>query len=117
MTASCIEHSTRCPSPVRSRWMYAARMPTARCIPVPVSPSVTPRRVGGPSGVPLTLLRLQARHRYGVFELGANHKGEIAYTSSLVEPRAAVIVNVGSAHLEGFGSRQGIAEEGAGIGA
>lgn len=61
-------------------------------------------------GVPLTLLRLQAEHRYGVFELGANHKGEIAYTSALVEPQAAVIVNVGSAHLEGFGSRQGIAE-------
>jgi len=60
-------------------------------------------------GVPLTLLRLQAEHQYGVFELGANHKGEIAYTSALVEPQAAVIVNVGSAHLEGFGSRQGIA--------
>jgi UDP-N-acetylmuramoyl-tripeptide--D-alanyl-D-alanine ligase len=61
-------------------------------------------------GVPLTLLRLQAEHRYGVFELGANHKGEIAYTSALVQPQAAVIVNVGSAHMEGFGSRQGIAE-------
>jgi UDP-N-acetylmuramoyl-tripeptide--D-alanyl-D-alanine ligase len=61
-------------------------------------------------GVPLTLLRLQAGHRYGVFELGANHKGEIAYTSGLVQPQAAVIVNVGTAHLEGFGSRQGIAE-------
>ncbi len=61
-------------------------------------------------GVPLTLLRLRAEHRYGVFELGANHKGEIAYTSGLVAPQAAVILNVGSAHLEGFGSRQGIAE-------
>lgn len=61
-------------------------------------------------GVPLTLLRLEAGHRYGVFELGANHKGEIAYTSALVAPQAAVIVNVGTAHLEGFGSRQGIAE-------
>lgn len=61
-------------------------------------------------GVPLTLLRLDSRHRYGVFELGANHKGEIAYTSGLVEPQAALINNVGVAHLEGFGSRQGIAE-------
>lgn len=60
-------------------------------------------------GVPLTLFRLAADHRYGVFELGANHVGEIAYTSSLVSPQAAVITNVGSAHLEGFGSREGIA--------
>lgn len=61
-------------------------------------------------GVPLTLLRLSDAHRFGVFELGANHKGEIAYTSGLVSPHAAVITNVGSAHLEGFGSRHGIAE-------
>lgn len=60
-------------------------------------------------GVPLTLLRLNADHRYGVFELGANHKGEIAYTSALVQPHAAVINNIGTAHLEGFGGREGIA--------
>jgi len=60
-------------------------------------------------GVPLTLFRLNASQRYGVFELGANHVGEIAYTSHLVEPQAAVITNVGTAHLEGFGSREGIA--------
>lgn len=60
-------------------------------------------------GVPLTLFRLDASHRYGVFELGANHVGEIAYTSSLVKPQAVVITNVGTAHLEGFGSREGIA--------
>jgi UDP-N-acetylmuramoyl-tripeptide--D-alanyl-D-alanine ligase len=61
-------------------------------------------------GVPLTLFRLEKSHRYGVFELGANHLGEIAYTSNLVSPQAAVITNVGSAHLEGFGSREGIAK-------
>lgn len=60
-------------------------------------------------GVPLTLLRLTEKHRYGVFELGANHAGEIDYTSHLVQPHAAVITNVGVAHLEGFGSREGIA--------
>lgn len=60
-------------------------------------------------GVPLTLFRLNAGHRYGVFELGASHVGEIAYTSALVEPQAAVITNVGTAHLEGFGSCEGIA--------
>ena len=61
-------------------------------------------------GVPLTLLRLRDEHQFGVFELGANHAGEIAYTSGLVRPRAAVIINVGTAHLEGFGSREGIAQ-------
>lgn len=60
-------------------------------------------------GVPLTLLRLRDEHRYGVFELGANHAGEISYTVNMVRPQAAVITNVGSAHLEGFGSREGIA--------
>lgn len=61
-------------------------------------------------GVPLTLLRLEAQHEYGVFELGANHKGEIDYTSSLVRPLVSLVNNVGSAHLEGFGSEAGVAE-------
>jgi UDP-N-acetylmuramoyl-tripeptide--D-alanyl-D-alanine ligase len=61
-------------------------------------------------GVPLTLLRLSQADEYGVFELGANHKGEIDYTSSLVRPRVALVNNIGSAHLEGFGSIEGIAE-------
>ncbi len=61
-------------------------------------------------GVPLTLLRLRAEHQFGVFELGANHRGEIAYTSALVAPHAALVNNVGTAHLEGFGSREGIAK-------
>ena len=61
-------------------------------------------------GVPLTLLRLNSQHRYGVFELGANHQGEIAYTCALVQPHAVVINNIGTAHLEGFGGREGIAK-------
>lgn len=61
-------------------------------------------------GVPMTLLRLRDQHRFGVFELGANHIGEIAYTTAMVRPHAAVITNVGTAHLEGFGSREGIAQ-------
>lgn len=61
-------------------------------------------------GVPLTLLRVRAEHRYGVFELGANAPGEIAWTSSLVRPEVALVTNVTGAHLEGFGSMQGIAD-------
>jgi UDP-N-acetylmuramoyl-tripeptide--D-alanyl-D-alanine ligase len=45
-----------------------------------------------------------------VFELGANHQGEIAYTCGLVQPHAALINNIGTAHLEGFGGREGIAK-------
>lgn len=60
-------------------------------------------------GVPLTLLRLRGDEDYGVFELGANHQGEIAYTVSLVEPDVALINNVAPTHLAGFGTLEGIA--------
>ncbi|MBW3531829.1 UDP-N-acetylmuramoyl-tripeptide--D-alanyl-D-alanine ligase [Shewanella sp. NKUCC06_TVS] len=61
-------------------------------------------------GVPLTLLRLTPADEFGIFELGANHKGEIDYTSGLVRPNIALVNNVGSAHLEGFGSQAGVAQ-------
>ncbi|EIJ67750.1 UDP-N-acetylmuramoyl-tripeptide--D-alanyl-D-alanine ligase [Pasteurella bettyae] len=61
-------------------------------------------------GVPLTLLRLTEQHKFAVIELGANHQGEIAYTTSLVRPNVALINNVASAHLEGFGSIEGVAK-------
>ena len=60
-------------------------------------------------GVPLTLLRLEAQHDFAVVELGANHLGEIAYTSALVKPDVAIINNIAAAHLEGFGDLCGVA--------
>jgi UDP-N-acetylmuramoyl-tripeptide--D-alanyl-D-alanine ligase len=60
-------------------------------------------------GVPLTLLSLRAEHRFAVVELGASAAGEIAWTTSLLRPQVAMITNVTGAHLEGFGSMQGIA--------
>lgn len=60
-------------------------------------------------GVPLTLLRLDQTHNFAVMELGANHLGEIAYTTSLVKPDVALITNVAPAHLEGFGDLFGVA--------
>ena len=61
-------------------------------------------------GLPLTLLRLTAQSRFAVVELGANHPGEIAYTSQLAKPDVALINNVLPAHLEGFGSLEGVAK-------
>ncbi len=60
-------------------------------------------------GVPLTLLRLEQQHDFAVVELGANHMGEIAYTTSLVKPDVAIINNIAAAHLEGFGDLCGVA--------
>ncbi|WP_438862303.1 UDP-N-acetylmuramoyl-tripeptide--D-alanyl-D-alanine ligase [Neptunicella sp.] len=60
-------------------------------------------------GVPLTLLRLKKKHQYAVIELGANHLGEIAYTTELVKPDVATVLNAAAAHLQGFGSLLGVA--------
>jgi UDP-N-acetylmuramoyl-tripeptide--D-alanyl-D-alanine ligase len=60
-------------------------------------------------GVPLTLLRLRESHRYAVIEMGANHPGEIAYVAQLTRPGVGVVTNAGAAHLEGFGSLEGVA--------
>lgn len=60
-------------------------------------------------GVPLTLLKLDAAHRYAVIEMGANHPGEIAHLAGLAQPTIGIVTNAGAAHLEGFGSLQGVA--------
>lgn len=60
-------------------------------------------------GVPLTLLKLSPEHRYAVIEMGANHIGEITYTSHLAQADVVIITNVGAAHLEGFGDLNGVA--------
>ncbi len=60
-------------------------------------------------GAPLSVLQLTHDHQYAAFELGANHLGEIDYTTKIVQPNAAVITNIGPAHLEGFGSIDNVA--------
>ena len=59
-------------------------------------------------GVPLTLLQLTAHHKLAVIEMGANHPGEIRLLSSIACPDYGIITNVGKAHLEGFGSFEGV---------
>lgn len=66
-------------------------------------------------GVPLSLARMPADTKYGVFELGMNHAGEIAPLSKLVRPHVAVITTVEAAHLEFFNSVAEIADEKAAI--
>ncbi len=62
-------------------------------------------------GVPLSLARLPARARYGVFEMGMNHAGEIAPLADHVRPHVAVITTIAPAHIENLGSLEAIADE------
>lgn len=60
-------------------------------------------------GVPLTLSRMPPRSTFGVFEMGMNHKGEIAHLAGLVRPHVAVVTTIAPAHIENLGSIEGIA--------
>lgn len=59
-------------------------------------------------GVPLTLLSFTSEHQFGIVEMGANHIGEIALLCKIASPDFGIITNVGKAHLEGFGSFEGV---------
>lgn len=59
-------------------------------------------------GVPLTLLRMDASTEMAVIEMGANHPGEIDALCKIASPDFGLITNVGKAHLEGFGSFEGV---------
>ena len=66
-------------------------------------------------GLPLTLLRLRANHKWCAIELGMNHKGEIAYLADIARPSVAVVTNAQREHLEFMGSVEEVAEENAAI--
>ena len=60
-------------------------------------------------GMPLTLLKLRATHRYAVIEMGMNHLKEIDYLTRIAKPDVALINNATGAHLQGLGSVEGVA--------
>lgn len=62
-------------------------------------------------GVPLSLARMPARSRFGVFEMGMNHQGEIAPLAGHVRPQVALITTIAPAHIENLGSLEAIADE------
>ena len=69
---------------------------------------VTQGNLNNHIGVPLTVLSINASHQVAVIEMGANHIKEIALLCSITQPTHGLITNVGKAHLEGFGSIEGV---------
>ena len=59
-------------------------------------------------GVPLTLLKLRSRHDSALIEMGANKPGDIHELCEIVDPTHGLITNIGVAHIEGFGSKEGV---------
>lgn len=68
----------------------------------------TPGNYNNHIGVPLTLLGMTADSEMAIIEMGANHVGEIAELCEIANPNFGLITNIGRAHLEGFGSVEGI---------
>ena len=83
---------------------------TASCLSQAAPTLATEGNLNNDIGMPLMLTRIASTHRYAVLEMGANHAGEIDYLASLAEPDVVAITNAGAAHLEGFGSIDGVAK-------
>jgi UDP-N-acetylmuramoyl-tripeptide--D-alanyl-D-alanine ligase len=82
---------------------------TAACLATAAPTLATHGNLNNDIGMPLMMTRIEDRHRFAVLEMGANHVGEIAYLTALAKPDIVVITNAGAAHLEGFGSLDGVA--------
>lgn len=75
----------------------------------------TPGTQNNRIGVPLTLLRLEEKHRAAVLELGTNRWGEIQTLTEICRPTVGVVTHIGPAHLETFGDLQGVLREKGGL--
>jgi UDP-N-acetylmuramoyl-tripeptide--D-alanyl-D-alanine ligase len=69
----------------------------------------TPLSFNNPIGLPLTVLRADARTRYLLVEMGAGRVGDIAHLTGIVPPAVGLVLNVGTAHIGEFGGREAIA--------
>lgn len=81
---------------------------TAACLARVGNTLATEGNLNNDIGVPLMLSRIETDHDYAVIEMGANHAGEIAYLAALAKPDVVALTNAGPAHLEGFGSLDGV---------
>ncbi|MEL7185639.1 MAG: UDP-N-acetylmuramoyl-tripeptide--D-alanyl-D-alanine ligase [Pseudomonadota bacterium] len=81
----------------------------AACLGATAPTLATAGNLNNDIGMPLMLARIEDEHEFAVFEMGANHAGEIEYLVSLANPEVVVLTNAGAAHLEGFGSIEGVA--------
>jgi UDP-N-acetylmuramoyl-tripeptide--D-alanyl-D-alanine ligase len=81
----------------------------ASCLSIAAETLATQGNLNNEIGMPLMLTRMSRNHRYAVIEMGANHHGEIGYLRSLASPSIVAITNAAPAHLEGFGSVEGVA--------
>lgn len=79
----------------------------ANCLPQPSL--ATEGNLNNHLGVPIMVAKLRPEHRFAVFELGANHLGEIAYTAAICQPDVALVNNIGPAHIAEFGSIENVA--------
>jgi len=70
----------------------------------------SPKSFNNHIGVPLSLSNLNAKHKYGVFEVGMSCAGEISKLSKMIKPNLAIITNIGEAHIENFKNIRGIAK-------
>lgn len=75
------------------------------------SVNATPGNLNNHIGLPLTVLQTEAEHQFDVWEMGMNHPGEIAPLAEIAAPDAAIITNIGWAHIEFMKTQQAIADE------
>ena len=81
---------------------------TAACLAQKFNVLATEGNLNNHIGVPLTLLKLTPSHEIAIIEMGASHPGDIKELVEIAEPNYGIITNVGKAHLQGFGSFEGV---------
>jgi len=103
------QHSTTVVGITGSNGKTTLKEMVAACLSSIAPTLATQGNLNNDIGMPLMMLRIDDSHQFSVLEMGANHAGEIAYLTSLAKPDVVAITNAAEAHLEGFGSMEGVA--------